>query len=395
MAFLKKPLKWTAIGQEPSELKKSEGFKMDESPAPGHFDFMFRSTYEAIEELQQKAGEVKTVNNIQPDSNGNVLITLPDTSKLYQKPTSGIPKTDLDATVQASLKKADDAAPLTELAKTNQALTTHQADLAHVHWIGTATGTNTLTATYEAITALKNGLGVAFLNTTSNTGATTLNINGLGAIPILKANGNPVTNLKANGIYTLRYANGNFILQGEGGSGNATASDLLSGKTASTDAGDIVGVMEDKGAITITPTSFQQYIPKGYHNGIGIVEAIKLKAGDFLWFSNDNQRSSGNDTTYTKVKETAILTGNGTVRVKFDLAASSSNTVYAKIYKNGVAVGIERSVTGSSFQTFTEDISVKSGDLLQVYAIGGSYVAYIKNFKLYGSYENLQATVNM
>lgn len=132
MAFLKKPLKWTALGQEPSELKKSEGFKMDESPAPGHFDFMFRSTYEAIEELQQKAGEVKTVNNVQPDVNGNVLITLPDTSKLYQKPTTGIPKADLDATVQASLKKADDAAPLTELAKTNQALTTHQADNTHI-----------------------------------------------------------------------------------------------------------------------------------------------------------------------------------------------------------------------------------------------------------------------
>lgn len=265
MAFLKKPLKWTALGQEPSELKKSEGFKMDESPAPGHFDFMFRSTYEAIEELQQKAGEVKTVNNIQPDSNGNVSIPLPDVSKFYQKPTPGIPKADLDATVQASLKKADDAAPLTELAKTNQALTTHQADLAHVHWIGTATGTNTLTATYEAITALKNGLGVAFLNTTPSTGATTLNINSLGAIPILKANGNPVTNLKANGIYTLRYANGNFILQGEGGFGNATASDLLSGKTASTDAGDIVGTIPNKTTQTYTPGTTNQIITSGQY----------------------------------------------------------------------------------------------------------------------------------
>ena len=61
MVFLKKPLKWTALGQEPSELKKSEGFKMDESPAPGHFDFMFRSTYEAVEELQQKAAEKEMV----------------------------------------------------------------------------------------------------------------------------------------------------------------------------------------------------------------------------------------------------------------------------------------------------------------------------------------------
>ena len=145
MAFLKKPLKWTALGQEPSELKKTEGFKMDESPAPGHFDFMFRSTYEAIEELQQKAGEVKTVNNVQPDSNGNVLIPLPDTSKVYQKPTSGIPKADLDTTVQASLKKADDAAPLTELAKTNQALTTHQADNTHIFNIDVTYATNVYT----------------------------------------------------------------------------------------------------------------------------------------------------------------------------------------------------------------------------------------------------------
>lgn len=215
MAFLKKPLKWTALGQEPSELKKNEGFKMDESPAPGHFDFMFRSTYEAIEELQQKAGEVKTVNNVQPDVNGNILITLPDTSKLYQKPTSGIPKTDLDATVQASLKKADDAAPLTELTKTNQALTTHQADLAHVHWIGTATGTNALTATYAPITELKEGLAVSFKNTNASTAATTLKINELAAIPIINAEGEAQTDLK-NGVYTVRYSNGNFILQGSG-----------------------------------------------------------------------------------------------------------------------------------------------------------------------------------
>lgn len=55
-----------------------------------------------------------------------------ETAKKYSKPTSGIPKTDLTAAVQTSLEKADNAAPTTELAKTNQALTTHQADgMAH------------------------------------------------------------------------------------------------------------------------------------------------------------------------------------------------------------------------------------------------------------------------
>lgn len=243
MAFSKKPLKWTALGQEPSELKKSEGFKMDESPAPGHFDFMFRSTYEAIEELQQKAGEVKTVNNIQPDINGNVLIPLPDVSKFYQKPTSGIPKTDLDATVQASLKKADDAAPLTELAKTNQALTTHQADLVSHGIYGVATGTNALVMTDSKVTSYVDGMLVAFKNTTASTASTTLNINSLGAKAIVKANGTAINNLKANAIYQLRYNGTNFILLGEGGEyGTATANDVLKGKTFGTESGLVNGL---------------------------------------------------------------------------------------------------------------------------------------------------------
>lgn len=250
MAFLKKPLKWTALGQEPSELKKSEGFKMDESPAPGHFDFMFRSTYEAIEELQQKAGEVKTVNNVQPDSNGNVLIALPDTSKLYQKPASGIPKTDLDATVQASLKKADDAAPLTELAKTNQALTTHQADLVSHGICGTASGTSALTMAVTLDTSIisyPTFMLVAFKNTTANTGAVTLNINNLGAKPIKKANGSDLSpgNLKADGLYQVRFDGSNFILLGEGGEyGTALASDVRKTKTLGTENGVVQGTLD-------------------------------------------------------------------------------------------------------------------------------------------------------
>lgn len=58
-----------------------------------------------------------------------------ETAKKYSKPTSGIPKTDLTAAVQTSLEKADNAAPTTELAKTNQALTTHQSDNT-AHGIG-------------------------------------------------------------------------------------------------------------------------------------------------------------------------------------------------------------------------------------------------------------------
>lgn len=246
MAFLKKPLKWTALGQEPSELKKSEGFKMDESPAPGHFDFMFRSTYEAIEELQQKAGEVKTINNIQPDSNGNVLITLPDTSKLYQKPASGIPKTDLDATVQASLKKADDAAPLTELAKTNQTVAAHQADnVSHDTYVSCAT---TGATAEKVVTAngfsLVEGARITVKFANANTATTpTLKINTEVAKPLAKADGTAFKNIKA-GIYSFVYSGTSFTVQGEGGEyGTATAGDVLTGKTFGTENGLVNGTL--------------------------------------------------------------------------------------------------------------------------------------------------------
>lgn len=518
MAFLKKPLKWTALGQEPSELKKSEGFKMDESPAPGHFDFMFRSTYEAIEELQQKAGEVKTVNNIQPDSNGNVLIPLPDVSKFYQKPTAGIPKTDLESSVQTALTKAESAlqsvplataaldglmaksdkvsldnvmsvfANLQKMKITNDdgsavytigaalptvkkgifhatastgtyappapsvegiiiaesasywnfigasdngtwcvgtfqgswkgwttlatakdvsnlstritALetsdTTHQADLAHVHWIGTATGTNTLTATYEAITALKNGLGVAFLNTTSSTLATTLNINGLGAIPILKANGNPVTNLKANGIYTLRYANGNFILQGEGGEyGTATASDVVVGKTIGTENGVVSGSFSNIKSIqrgsVITPTSNTVSItlPQSIDTAKSIIRIQFIVNRGYISSSAQYYfaRASIVDANTIKISTSANLTAKmGRFEwevIEFDnvkslqkgsLTASTNGT---EIPVSTSQINIAKSLL---FYSYTYDTYTSSGDIQYSYLQGYIYSPNQINF---------------
>jgi hypothetical protein len=117
------------------------------------------------------------------------------------------------------------------------------------------------------------GMAVSVKINVDATGVSTLNVNTLGAKGLKKANGLDVTNLKANGVYTFRYnsTTGNFILQGEGGSGTATAPDILTGKTASTDTGDLTGTMVDRGAMTITPGTTAQTIPVGYHNGSGMV----------------------------------------------------------------------------------------------------------------------------
>jgi hypothetical protein len=69
----------------------------------------------------------------------------------------------------------------------------------------------------------------------------------------------------------VRYNGTNFILQGEVATGDAQASDLLSGKTATTDAGQVIGTMQNRGAFNVTPTNHDILIPIGFHNGGGKV----------------------------------------------------------------------------------------------------------------------------
>jgi hypothetical protein len=143
----------------------------------------------------------------------------------------------------------------------------HLADeTQHVPYTISSGSTNTYAVTLNpAPTSLVAGMAIAVKINVDSTGASTININGLGAKAIKKANGTDVTNLKANGIYTLRYDGTNFILQGEGASGTATASDLLSGKTATTDAGEITGTITSKAAQTYTPGTANQTIAAGQY----------------------------------------------------------------------------------------------------------------------------------
>ena len=117
------------------------------------------------------------------------------------------------------------------------------------------------------------GMGIVVKIAYDSTGASTINVNNLGAKTILDSLGNAITSggLKAGIIYTLRYnaTTGNFIVQGKGGGGNATAGNLLSGKTATVDTGKITGTMPDKtsAGIIITPSTTDQAIQQGYYPG--------------------------------------------------------------------------------------------------------------------------------
>ena len=142
---------------------------------------------------------------------------------------------------------------------TNQLNTLNTEAIRYV----TSTGvTNTYNVTIPNIDNYFDGLGICVKINIDSTGASTISINELSAIPIKKATGINMLNLKAGSSYTMRYnsTTGNFILQGEGASGDALASDLLLGKKADTDAGEIVGTIPSKTAQTYTPGTTNQII---------------------------------------------------------------------------------------------------------------------------------------
>lgn len=115
---------------------------------------------------------------------------------------------------------------------------------------------------------------------------------------------------------------------------------------------------------------------------------IQYSAGTDLIASADTERSDGSG-SYTKVKEIRMGARNlGTVTVKFDLKTSNPvDPANGRIYKNGVAVGTERTNTDGVYTTFTENITFTNGDLIQLYlnkpSTTGNSTA--RNFRIYAN----------
>ena len=98
-------------------------------------------------------------------------------------------------------------------------------------YVATQSGANT----YKVITGankttLANGYGIRVAIPTPSDGAVSIIVDGCSAVPVKKANGNPVKNFKPSGVYSLTYYNSVFILA-SGGVDDVMvcASDLLSG----------------------------------------------------------------------------------------------------------------------------------------------------------------------
>ena len=126
-------------------------------------------------------------------------------------------------------------------------VTTQLGDMTKIPQYAVATGVaNTYAVTLNpASTAYIDGMGIVVKINVTSTGASTLNVNGLGAKTIKDSLGNPITSggLKANTPYTLRYesTSGSFIVQGKGGGGNLQTNQALAGFTFTNDSGLQIG----------------------------------------------------------------------------------------------------------------------------------------------------------
>lgn len=346
------------------------------------------------------------------DINDNMDILDVEVAKKYVKPLAGIPSLDLDSATQAALKKAETAlqtvtkssvglgnvdntsdvnkpvstaqqvaldkkanlaspsltgtptAPtaaestntqqIATTAFVDRAVKTHQADLVSHGIYGVATGTNALVMTDSKVTSYVDGMLVAFKNTTASTSATTLNINNLGAIPIINSEREAQTDLKNNGVYTVRYSDGNFILQGSQGVSKTTQISNLS--LVSNISGSItvswVNPVDDKfkGLVILAK---KNSIPTSVNDGVVIYD------------SND-----------TKPLTSKTYTG-------LDYLATYHLRAFAYTYKNATRVYTETqsgatisftTVAPKGMQTFTSSGTFtvpKSVTSIDVFAVGG------------------------
>ena len=132
--------------------------------------------------------------------------------------------------------------------------------------------------------------------------------------------------------------------------------------------------------------------------GITISAKLNKLAGDILYQSADALKNVGpSPSTWYKLKEIQVYQP-GTYRIKFSLQGGVRLT-YGKIYKNGSAVGTERTEGAGVYTEFSEDISgFASGDLIQLYGQileDGGYYGQVKEFRLYVSqYDYSVVTLN-
>ncbi len=122
-----------------------------------------------------------------------------------------------------------------------------------------------------------------------------------------------------------------------------------------------------------------------------LTAVLIASASDNLKISNNTEKTSASpgSSYVASGKEIEVLTA-GVVRVHYDYAQNSSNSGVSnfKIYVNGAAVGAEMSASSTTTYATSgaDDITVKVGDLVQIYwhgAASSNGGCKVQNFRIY------------
>lgn len=133
-------------------------------------------------------------------------------------------------------------------------------------------------------------------------------------------------------------------------------------------------------------------------DGSGDIPHMRPKAASATLRHSHDAETNGLETVYTKRKTMTFANGiSGTLRVSFDMHATNpAFIVYARVYKNGVAIGTEQSDVTGGYVTKTEDINVgvlAPNDTLELwaYTTDAANGCWLRNFR--ASYDNAADTV--
>jgi hypothetical protein len=102
--------------------------------------------------------------------------------------------------------------------------------------------------------------------------------------------------------------------------------------------------------------------------------------------SSDTEVSNTGAGSYEKKKEIQTKV-SGRFRIKFDLRTGNiAYTAYGQIYKNGAAIGTERTTTSVTYTTYSEDLTFNRDDLIQLYIKSSNIgMALTQNFRVFGN----------
>ncbi|SDC86712.1 Phage tail fibre repeat-containing protein [Paenibacillus sp. CF095] len=175
---------------------------------------------------------------------------------------------------------------------------------------GTSTAyTATLTPTP---TTLPDGFGITIVPHIANGASPTLNVNGLGAVPLKDQKGIAYAagKLAVGKPYTFRKVGSDFLADSSGGSGNAVAGDIRAGKTATNDAGDVTGslVVRNTSQTNVTPTTSAQTLQPGIYDYPIVVAGVPAATADLVTQTQSVPANSSRAFNYATQPNIAFVT---------------------------------------------------------------------------------------